>query len=97
MSETCAKKRQFESTVYNHGVSPFPFSGLKAVLKYLISASAYQIINVFAVWIIVLTTYSIMFMQIFGLTKYGPNATNEHVNFRTFPITLISLIRYSSG
>ncbi|KAG1470308.1 hypothetical protein G6F56_002758 [Rhizopus delemar] len=61
------------------------------------AASAYQIINVFAVWIIVLTTYSIMFMQIFGLTKYGPNATNEHVNFRTFPITLISLIRYSSG
>ncbi|KAG1501400.1 hypothetical protein G6F47_004900 [Rhizopus delemar] len=61
------------------------------------AASAYQILNIFAVWFIVLTTYAIMFMQIFGLTKYGPSATNEHINFRTFSSTLISLIRYSTG
>ncbi|KAI7905468.1 Ion transport protein-domain-containing protein [Cokeromyces recurvatus] len=61
------------------------------------AASSYRILNVFAVWFIVLTTYAIMFMQIFGLTKYGPNATTEHVNFRTYSNTMISLIRYSTG
>lgn len=61
------------------------------------SASSYQILNVFAVWFVVLVTYAIMFMQIFGLTKYGPNATTEHINFRSFANTLISLVRYSTG
>ncbi|KAI9303230.1 Ion transport protein-domain-containing protein [Cunninghamella echinulata] len=60
-------------------------------------ASAYQIGNVFAVWFVVVTTYSIMFMQIFGLTKYGTQATTEHVNFRTYANTLVSLVRYSTG
>ncbi|CAO3684026.1 unnamed protein product [Rhizopus microsporus] len=61
------------------------------------AASTYQILNVMAVWFIVMTTYAIMFMQIFGLTKYGPSVSNEHVNFRTFSSTMISLIRYSTG
>lgn len=61
------------------------------------AASAYQIVMVFAVWIVVLTTYAIMFMQIFGLTRYGPNALTEHVNFRYWSTTMISLIRYSTG
>lgn len=61
------------------------------------SASSYQILNVFAVWFVVLVTYAIMFMQIFGLTKYGPSATTEHINFRSFANTLISLVRYSTG
>ncbi|KAI9485974.1 MAG: Ion transport protein-domain-containing protein [Benjaminiella poitrasii] len=61
------------------------------------AASSYQILNVFAVWFVVLTTYSIMFMQIFGLTKYGPNATTEYMNFRSYSNTMISLIRYSTG
>ncbi|CAO0803366.1 unnamed protein product [Mucor circinelloides] len=61
------------------------------------AASSYQILNVFAVWFVVLVTYAIMFMQIFGLTKYGPNATTEHINFRSFANTLISLVRYSTG
>ncbi|RCH83217.1 calcium channel protein, partial [Rhizopus stolonifer] len=34
------------------------------------AASSYQIMNVFAVWLVVMITYAIMFMQIFGLTKY---------------------------
>lgn len=61
------------------------------------AASAYQIVNVFAVWFVVLTTYAIMFMQIFGLTKYGRSAQTEHVNFRSFSNTMISLLRYSTG
>lgn len=61
------------------------------------AASAYQIVNVFAVWFVVLTTYAIMFMQIFGLTKYGPSAQTEHVNFRSYSNTMISLVRYSTG
>ncbi|KAI8991980.1 Ion transport protein-domain-containing protein [Mycotypha africana] len=61
------------------------------------AASSYQIFNVFAVWFVVLTTYAIMFMQIFGLTKYGPSSTTEHMNFRTYSNTMISLIRYSTG
>jgi hypothetical protein len=61
------------------------------------SASTYQIANVFAVWFVVLTTYTIMFMQIFGLTKYGPTAVGEYVNFRTYQSTMISLVRYSTG
>lgn len=36
-------------------------------------------------------------MQIFGLTKYGTQATTEHVNFRTYANTLVSLVRYSTG
>ncbi|OBZ90459.1 Calcium-channel protein cch1 [Choanephora cucurbitarum] len=61
------------------------------------AASSYQILNVFAVWLVVMITYAIMFMQIFGLTKYGPQATTEHINFRTFSNTMISLVRYSTG
>ncbi|KAI8331328.1 Ion transport protein-domain-containing protein [Chlamydoabsidia padenii] len=61
------------------------------------AASAYQIANVFAVWFVVLTTYAIMFMEIFGLTKYGTQASTEHVNFRSYANTMVSLVRYSSG
>jgi hypothetical protein len=61
------------------------------------SASSYQILNVFAVWFVVMTTYAIMFMQIFGLTKYGPSATTEHINFRSYANTMISLVRYTTG
>ncbi|CAO3645074.1 unnamed protein product [Mucor hiemalis] len=61
------------------------------------AASAYQIVNVFAVWFVVLTTYAIMFMQIFGLTKYGHSAQTEHINFRSYSNTMISLVRYSTG
>ncbi|KAI7862921.1 Ion transport protein-domain-containing protein [Spinellus fusiger] len=61
------------------------------------AASAYQIINVFAVWFVVMTTYAIMFMEIFGLTKYGNQATTEHINFRSYANTMTSLVRYSTG
>ncbi|KAI9498171.1 Ion transport protein-domain-containing protein [Zychaea mexicana] len=60
-------------------------------------ASAYQILNVFLVWFVIMTTYSIMFMEIFGLTKYGSQATSEHVNFRSYANTMIMLVRFSTG
>ncbi|KAI9323588.1 Ion transport protein-domain-containing protein [Dichotomocladium elegans] len=63
----------------------------------IIAASAYQIANVFAVWFIVLNTYAIMFMEIFALTKYGSSASTEHVNFRSYANTMISLVRFSTG
>lgn len=44
-----------------------------------------------------MTTYAIMFMQIFGLTKYGRSATTEHINFRSYANTMISLVRYTTG
>jgi hypothetical protein len=61
------------------------------------SASAYQILNVLAVWLIVMITYAIMFMEIFGLTRYGTQATTEHVNFRGFANAMVSLVRFSTG
>ncbi|KAI9271516.1 Ion transport protein-domain-containing protein [Phascolomyces articulosus] len=63
----------------------------------IIAASAYQILNVFLVWFVVMTTYAIMFMEIFGLTKYGSQATTEHVNFRSYANTMIMLVRFSTG
>ncbi|KAG2223817.1 hypothetical protein INT45_001951 [Circinella minor] len=63
----------------------------------IIAASAYQILNVFLVWFVVMTTYAIMFMEIFALTKYGSQATSEHVNFRSYANTMIMLVRFSTG
>ncbi|KAI8139587.1 Ion transport protein-domain-containing protein [Fennellomyces sp. T-0311] len=63
----------------------------------IIAASAYQILTVFLVWFVVMTTYAIMFMEIFGLTKYGTQATSEHVNFRSYANTMIMLVRFSTG
>lgn len=61
------------------------------------SASASEIVNSFGVWFIIMTTYAIMFMQIFGLTKYGTQATTEHLNFRSYTNAMISLVRFSTG
>ncbi|CAI2169741.1 19144_t:CDS:10 [Funneliformis geosporum] len=55
-----------------------------------------SIFNLFAVWSIIFVVYAIMFMEIFGLTKYGKNGS-EHVNFRQFPTAMITLIRMSTG
>ncbi|CAG8439201.1 10106_t:CDS:10 [Funneliformis caledonium] len=55
-----------------------------------------SIFNLFAVWSIIFVVYAIMFMEIFGLTKYGKSG-GEHVNFRQFPTAMITLIRMSTG
>ncbi|CAG8581619.1 28361_t:CDS:10 [Gigaspora margarita] len=59
-------------------------------------ASVPPIFNLFAVWFIIFVIYAIMYMEIFGLTKYGPNGT-QHVNFRNFDTTMLTLIRMSTG
>ncbi|CAJ0823874.1 11692_t:CDS:10, partial [Entrophospora sp. SA101] len=55
-----------------------------------------SIFNLFAVWSIVFVVYAIMFMEIFGLTRYGPNS-GDHINFRNFPTAMITLFRMVTG
>ncbi|KAG9307249.1 hypothetical protein G9A89_017077 [Geosiphon pyriformis] len=55
-----------------------------------------SIFNLFAVWFVVFCVYDIMFMETFGLTKYGSTAT-RHVNFRNFQNSFITLARMSTG
>ncbi|RIA89873.1 Ion transport protein [Glomus cerebriforme] len=55
-----------------------------------------SILNLFAVWSIIFVIYTIIFMEIFGLTKYGNNES-RHVNFRQFPTAVVTLIRMSTG
>ncbi|KAF9324648.1 calcium channel protein [Podila minutissima] len=45
------------------------------------AASIGSISSLFGVWLVVFAVYGIMFMEIFGLTTYGPNGS-DHVNFR---------------
>ncbi|CAG8690947.1 18676_t:CDS:10, partial [Dentiscutata erythropus] len=59
-------------------------------------ASVPPIFNLFAVWFIIFVIYAIMYMEIFGLTKFGQNG-NMHVNFRTFDTAMLTLIRMSTG
>ncbi|CAG8569817.1 3141_t:CDS:10 [Ambispora leptoticha] len=60
------------------------------------AASLPSIFDLFAVWFVVFCVYSIMFMEIFGLTKYGIQAT-RYVNFRDFSNAFLTLIRMSTG
>ncbi|CAG8487610.1 8970_t:CDS:10 [Diversispora eburnea] len=55
-----------------------------------------SIFNLFAVWFIVFVIYSIIFMEIFGLTRYGPNGS-DYVNFRYFNTAMLTLARMSTG
>ncbi|CAB4398324.1 unnamed protein product [Rhizophagus irregularis] len=55
-----------------------------------------SILNLFAVWSIIFVVYTIMFMEIFGLTKFGTNE-GRHVNFRQFPTAITTLVRMSTG
>lgn len=62
----------------------------------LLSGSLPSILNLFAVWSIIFVVYTIMFMEIFGLTKFGTNE-GRHVNFRQFPTAITTLVRMSTG
>ncbi|RHZ83056.1 hypothetical protein Glove_99g372 [Diversispora epigaea] len=55
-----------------------------------------SIFNLFAVWFIIFVIYSIIFMEIFGLTRYGPNGS-DYVNFRYFNTAMLTLARMSTG
>ncbi|KAF9983243.1 calcium channel protein [Modicella reniformis] len=60
------------------------------------AASIGSISSLLAVWLVVFAVYGIMFMEIFGLTAYGPNGS-EHVNFRNIGKTLLMMVRMSTG
>nr|CAG8520308.1 3794_t:CDS:10 [Entrophospora candida] len=68
---------------------------LNQLFKNMVS-SIPSIFNLFAVWSIVFVVYAIMFMEIFGLTRYGPNS-GDHINFRNFPTAMITLFRMVTG
>ncbi|KAG0368488.1 calcium channel protein, partial [Mortierella sp. AD032] len=60
------------------------------------AASINSIASLFGVWLVVFAVYGIMFVEIFGLTSYGPNGTN-HVNFRNIGAALLMMARMSTG
>lgn len=60
------------------------------------SASIGSISSLFGVWLVVFAVYGIMFMEIFGLTTYGPSGS-DHVNFRNVGNSLLMMARMSTG
>ncbi|KAF9913297.1 calcium channel protein [Linnemannia zychae] len=60
------------------------------------AASINSIASLFGVWLVVFAVYGIMFVEIFGLTSYGPNGSN-HVNFRNIGAALLMMARMSTG
>ncbi|KAF9390345.1 calcium channel protein [Podila verticillata] len=60
------------------------------------AASIGSISSLFGVWLVVFAVYGIMFMEIFGLTTYGPNGS-DHVNFRNVGNSLLMMARMSTG
>lgn len=62
----------------------------------IIRMSLPKIIRVTAVFLLVLCLFAMIFMELFGLTKYGLE-TNEHNNFRDYGNALLLLIRVATG
>ncbi|KAG0090940.1 calcium channel protein [Podila epicladia] len=60
------------------------------------AASIGSISSLFGVWLVVFAVYGIMFMEIFGLTTYGPNGS-DHVNFRNVGNSMLMMARMSTG
>ncbi|KAG0020009.1 calcium channel protein [Podila clonocystis] len=60
------------------------------------AASMGSISSLFGVWLVVFAVYGIMFMEIFGLTTYGPNGS-DHVNFRNVGNSMLMMARMSTG
>ncbi|OCT49834.1 Calcium-channel protein cch1 [Cladophialophora carrionii] len=60
------------------------------------AASLPLIANLLATWFVLFLVFAIALTQAFGLTRFGPNESNN-VNFRTVPKALILLFRTSIG
>jgi len=60
------------------------------------AASLTSIGNLLATWFVLFLVYAIALTQIFGLTKFGSQGTNN-LNFRSVPKALIILFRMSCG
>ena len=60
------------------------------------AASLTSIANLLATWFVLFLVYAIAFTQTLGLTRFGPNESNN-VNFRNVPKALVVLFRISIG
>ncbi|KAK3818698.1 MAG: Ion transport protein-domain-containing protein [Benniella sp.] len=60
------------------------------------AASLIHILKLLGAWLVVFAVYGIIFMEVFGLSAYGPNGS-EHVNFRNIGTTFLVMIRTSTG
>ncbi|KAF9349763.1 calcium channel protein [Mortierella sp. AD094] len=60
------------------------------------AASISSIASLFGVWLVVFAVYGIMFVEIFGLTAYGPNG-GENINFRNIGTAMLLMARMSTG
>ncbi|KAG0185974.1 calcium channel protein [Apophysomyces sp. BC1034] len=65
-------------------------------LYHTVGMSMPSIIRVSAVFMLVMCLFAMIFMEFFGLTKYGPNGT-EHSNFRDYGNALLLLVRMTTG
>jgi len=73
-----------------------PRSNRLSELLRFASASLPTLISLSFTWIIVFLVFAIAMNQIFGLTKVGPNTSNN-INLRSVPKALIVLFRCSFG
>lgn len=55
-----------------------------------------SIIQVSAVFMVAMCLFAMIFMEFFGLTKYGVYG-EEHVNFREYGNALLLLVRATTG
>ncbi|KAF9959783.1 calcium channel protein [Mortierella alpina] len=60
------------------------------------AASMGSISSLLGVWLVVFAVYGIMFVEVFGLTAYGPNGS-DNVNFRHIGTSLLVMARMSTG
>ncbi|KAI8338655.1 Ion transport protein-domain-containing protein [Chlamydoabsidia padenii] len=65
-------------------------------LYHTIAMAMPSIIRVSAVFMLVMCLFAMVFMEFFGLTKYGPNGSNNS-NFRTYGNALLLLVRMTTG
>ncbi|KAL0076809.1 Ion transport protein-domain-containing protein [Phycomyces blakesleeanus] len=65
-------------------------------LYHTVANSMPSIIHVSVVFLIVMCLFAMLFMELFGLTRYGPNG-DEHGNFRTYGNALLLLVRMTTG
>ncbi|KAJ9059050.1 hypothetical protein DSO57_1006528 [Entomophthora muscae] len=72
------------------------FDGLHQLFKTL-RVSAKSIINLLFVWVILFFIYATIFMQVFGMTRTGPNTPDDMANFRDPVDALMMLVRFSQG
>lgn len=60
------------------------------------SAALPTILNIFALWLILFLTFALFYMEVFGLTRWGPHGTSL-ANYYSFASTLVLLALQSTG